>query len=270
MNLLTTEHLPKQITNHTSRRSLSPLRYPGGKSRAINQVRRLIPSNITEILSPFFGGGNVELSCAADGIRVYGYDAFQPLVNFWQQTIRDPAAVARLANKHYPLSREAFYDLQRQYSDLSGCTEQAAAFFTLNRASYSGTTLSGGMSPGHPRFNESAIRRLEYFSTRSLTVDFSDFAESIGKHPDMFIYLDPPYANGEKLYGNRGDMHEGFNHEKLAGLLRSRPCWVLSYNDCQQVRNLYSGHQFVDAEWTYGMNNTKNSNEVLILSRDFQ
>ncbi|MDA8215915.1 MAG: DNA adenine methylase [Nitrospiraceae bacterium] len=61
----------------------SLLRYPGGKSKAIDIICKLIPEGTTELCSPFFGGGSVELACTSKGIRVYGYDIFEPLVEFW-------------------------------------------------------------------------------------------------------------------------------------------------------------------------------------------
>lgn len=246
----------------------SPLRYPGGKSRAVNRILRYIPRGLDTLASPFLGGGSVELACAANGVRVYGYDGFEPLVDFWQAALEDAPNLARLVYEYHPLTRTRFYALQKRYFDLTDRIERAAAFFTLNRSSYSGTTLSGGMSPGHPRFNESAIERLANFRQDNLTVERADFKESLSKHRDHFLYLDPPYANGGKLYGKQGDMHEDFDHEGLADILRGRGRWVLSYNDCERVRDLYPDNPFITPEWTYGMSTKKESNEVLILGDD--
>lgn len=247
----------------------SPLRYPGGKSRAVNQIMGLIPRDLESICSPFVGGGSIELACASRGIEVHAYDAFEPLVEFWQVALEDAALLARGVSKHYRLSRTEFYALQKQFYDIDERFERAAAFYALNRASYSGTTLSGGMSPGHPRFTESSIERLRNFEIDNFNVKLADFTESIPAHSDDFMYLDPPYANGEKLYGDSGNMHHEFDHEALADLIRSRDGWILSYNDCDKVRSLYDGFTFQDVDWAYGMANNRASNEVLILSDDF-
>ena len=250
-------------------RPRSPLRYPGGKSRAVNAIVELIPEEVDTLCSPFFGGGSIELACAANGIRVLGYDAFEPLVNFWRVALQEPGLLADLVSNHFPLSRTQFYALQKRYFSIDERIEKAAAFFALNRASFSGTTLSGGMSPGHPRFTSSAIERLRHFEVSGLTVELADFTDSIPRNPDAFMYLDPPYANGERLYGDKGDMHDSFDHVALAELIRPRSGWLLSYNDCEFVRDLYKGHRFLETSWVYGMNNnTKASNEVLVASRD--
>lgn len=247
----------------------SPLRYPGGKSKAVNQIIGLIPRDLETLCSPFVGGGSIELACASRGIEVHAYDAFEPLVEFWQVALEDAALLARGVSKHYRLSRTEFYALQKQFYDIDERFERAAAFYALNRASYSGTTLSGGMSPGHPRFTESSIERLRNFEVGNFTVKRADFTESIPAHPDDFMYLDPPYANGEKLYGDRGNMHHDFDHEALADLIRGRDGWILSYNDCDKVRSLYDGFTFQEVDWAYGMANNRESNEVIILSDDF-
>ena len=83
----------------------SPLRYVGGKSRAVDFVLSLIPHDTERLCSPVVGGGSVELAVAEIGVPVAGYDAFQPLVNFWQHAVADPAPLAAAADRHFPLSK---------------------------------------------------------------------------------------------------------------------------------------------------------------------
>ena len=248
----------------------SPLRYPGGKSRAVGLIRPHIPEGTSAICAPFLGGGSVELDCAADGIEVYGSDAFEPLVNFWQFALEDPIRLARRVIEYHRITKPKFYNLQKSYDELPGGLDKAAVFFVLNRSSFSGTTLSGGMSPGRPRFTITATQRLRDFRSSNLQVSNRDYREALQEHSDKFLYLDPPYANGEKLYGNKGDMHEGFDHEELATLLHQRSGWVLSYNDSPTIRRLYQrpGYLIVEPGWTYGMSGEgkKQSKEVLIIN----
>ena len=62
----------------------------------------------------------------------------------------------------------------------------------------------------------------------------------------------------------QGDMHEGFNHAGLSELLKGRTDWILCYNDCQYIRDLYKDCKIEKVCWAYGMNSTKESSEVLI------
>ena len=70
----------------------SPLRYPGGKTRAIKTLFKHIPYNLKEMCSPFIGGGSFELACTGLGVRVHGFDTFCP-IGPWIETDLDPADV---------------------------------------------------------------------------------------------------------------------------------------------------------------------------------
>lgn len=98
---------------------LSPLRYPGGKSRAIDVIYDIIPSNTKIICSPFFGGGSIELYCASQGMKVYGYDIFAPLTDFWKCLLKNKYRLAdTVNNEFYPLSKDNFYKLQKDNRSL--------------------------------------------------------------------------------------------------------------------------------------------------------
>ncbi|MBT9141979.1 MAG: Modification methylase DpnIIA [Dehalococcoidia bacterium] len=245
----------------------SPLRYPGGKNRAIKAICAYIPPNETKLCSPFLGGASIELACTSR-MQVYGYDVFSPLVDFWQTLLEGPDLLADRVEQYYPLSKSDFYDLQKHCVNLENEIERAAAFYVLNRSSFSGTTLSGGMSPDHPRFTKSSIERLRAFKADNFHVECADFREALPKHKDAFLYLDPPYLNRQALYGMRGDMHKSFNHQALADLLHKRDRWIMSYNDQNEIRELYKDYPILSVEWAYHMSKNKQSSEILILSKD--
>ena len=247
-------------------RPRSPLRYPGGKSRAVDTILALIPADVDTLVSPFLGGGSVELACADMGMRVEASDVFEPLATFWRQLLLDPDRLACEVETLHPLSHDSFYHLQRGFHLIGDPVRRAAVFYALNRSSFSGLTLAGGMSPGHPRFTCRGIDALRSFRSPSLTVDHLDYTEAIRRAPEESVmYCDPPYMNEGKLYGYKGDVNSAFDHEGLARLLRGRRGWILSYNDCPEVRSLYSGYEIHTPSWAYGMPSSKKSHEVLIL-----
>lgn len=248
----------------------SPLRYPGGKTRGVEFISSFFPPDLQTILSPFFGGGSIELNAAAKGIKVVGYDVFEPLVEFWQCLLTNPLELAAEVQTHYPLAKEKFYELQRTQMKFTTKLKRAAVFYVLNRSSFSGSTLSGGMSPDHPRFTQTSIERLHSFHNSNVEVKKADFNESLLAHPDLFTYLDPPYWIKSSLYGKKGDTHKDFDHEGLAALLHQREKWILSYNDCEEIRELYEGFHILTPNWKYGMSTDKSSKEVLIFSKDYE
>ena len=245
----------------------SPLRYPGGKNRAIKTIFSFIPENETKLCSPFLGGGSIELACSSF-MQVRGADVFEPLIAFWKNLLKQPDKLAQRVARYYPLTKPRFYNLQKRFVSVEDELERAAAFYVLNRSSFSGTTLSGGMSPGHPRFTESSIQRLRDFRADNFKVERSDFRDIIPKYDDHFLYLDPPYMNGQSLYGVKGHTHKEFDHRALAELISKRDRWIMSYNDCEEIRKLYPNNQILTVEWIYGMSKDKNSNEILVLSKD--
>ena len=259
----------------------SPLRYPGGKSRAVKHILPLIPGDARVILSPFLGGGSLEIALAGRGHKVQAYEIFFPLYCFWNVVMGEAGSRIKMfdmVRSEHPLKKDRFYQIQedlRIYTSKDRKHDKdvswyAAMFFVLNRSSYSGTTLSGGMSPEHPRFTLSSIERLEKFSPPiRLGIKNRDGMSRIGKSGRFdFIYADPPYLVESNLYGNKGSTHKGFDHERLASLLhREGADWLLSYNDCPRVRSLYDGCEFIPAAWAYGMNRSRRSNEVLIRPR---
>ena len=68
----------------------TPLRYFGGKSRGVPALMQFVPQDDTEVVSPFVGGASLELALTGRGIRVFGYDEFPPVVNFWQCMLCSP------------------------------------------------------------------------------------------------------------------------------------------------------------------------------------
>lgn len=258
---------PSQATSNFTPRSL--LRYPGGKTRGVEFITSFFPKEIKELVSPFIGGGSIELTMAAKGVNVYGYDVFSPLVEFWQCVVTQPNKLADEVAKYFPLPKETFYELQKTQTQFETKLQRAAVYYVLNRSSFSGSTLSGGMSPRHLRFTETAIQRLRDFYNPNFHVELADFKVSLAKHPDTFTYLDPPYLIKSSLYGKKGDAHKGFDHQGLAECLYNRKQWILSYNDCEEIRDLYKDFQSITPNWKYGMSSNKTSSEILIFSNDF-
>lgn len=263
------EAYPAIYPNDTySTRSL--LRYPGGKTRGVDFITQFFPKNLDKLLSPFLGGGSIELSVAAEGTTVFGYDAFTPLVEFWQCLLGQPDELADEVEKYFPLPKAKFYELQQTQTKFRKKIERAAVYYVLNRSSFSGSTLSGGMSPDHPRFTRTAIERLRSFHNPNIVIKKADYKISLAEHPFTFAYLDPPYLIKSSLYGKKGNAHKDFDHESLAMSLSKRDHWILSYNDCETIRSLYAGFHILTPNWKYGMSNDKTSKEVLIFSKDFE
>lgn len=246
----------------------SPLRYPGGKQKAIDQIARRLPKSAREYREPLLGGGSVYLYArSVDFARKYWVnDKFQELVSFWQ-AVQDPEQCARLMKELEKLrakfkSAEEIkkYFLKAREEEPKDAYREAFLFFFFNRVTFSGTTRAGGFSSSASlrRFTASSIERLAplpeaFENTRITNLDFEDVIKESGK--DVFIFLDPPYYKATKLYGHGGSLHS-FDHEKLSRLLeKSSHKFLITYDDCDEIRDLYRWAKVEEWQLQYGMNN---------------
>ena len=250
----------------------SPLRYPGGKTRAIKILEPLIKKRFPvqkTLLSPFMGGGSFELHMLSLGYKLITNDLFKPLYTFWLMCKEQPAALQALVKTYQPMTKEKFAAIRESILLDLDPISVAAKYFVINRSSFSGSTFCGGYSAesGEKRFTENSVKKIGALELSGITLENKDCLDFIRLHPqtnDTILFLDPPYYISTYIYGRDGDMHEGFNHVGLMELLKGRTDWVLCYNDCQYIRDLYKGCKIEKVSWAYGMNSTKESSEVLI------
>jgi len=250
----------------------SPLRYPGGKSKAIQLIVNYLPDNYSEYREPFVGGGSlfIYLKQKFPHLKIWINDLNQELFLFWkiaQSNLLDLLEAVQKIKINRTNGRELFEDLAtvkiEQLSDL----QRAVRFFVLNRITFSGTVESGGFSQEafHKRFTDSSIERLgklgEVLQGVKITnLDYSEVLAAEGK--DVFIFLDPPYftATASKLYGKKGILHTCFNHQMFAEFMKQCPHqWLITYDDSPTIRENFALVHMYEWEMQYGMNNYKQS-----------
>ena len=122
------------------------------------------------------------------------------------------------------------------------------------------------------RFTKSSIDRIKKLDLSKFMIqnaEFDTFIKAYKSSDDVIIFLDPPYflEKGNKLYGKNGNMHENFDHNKLFRCISKKSNWIMTYNNCEFIRNLYKSYKIIDAEWSYGMNKSKKSSEIVIISQ---
>jgi len=267
---------------HTTNKS--PLRYPGGKTRACKIIDDIILQHFDitgfdTIISPFFGGGSFEFYLQNKyGLKLIVNDKFTPLYNFWKQVKVNKTILCEELRKIKSVSKQQFTSYRNTIMNLNAnLLQQSIQYFIINRCSFSGSTLSGGFSEeaSSKRFTPSSINKIEALDLTYIEIynnDFYDFTNYITNNLttiNPLLFLDPPYYLESKsnLYGNNGDMHEGFNHKLLFELLNIKKNWIVTYNNCDYIRTLYKDYIIIDVNWSYGMNTSKASSEIIIISK---
>jgi DNA adenine methylase len=292
-------------TNGFKRYLGSPLRYPGGKSLAVGKIVELLPDNINKLVSPFFGGGSVEIAIAKElDIEVIGYDIFDILVNYWQIQISQPQilfdSLIRIDNSKEEYERIKNI-IKNNWNKENGITNidnlsdlELATYYYFNHNLSYGPGFLGWISSIYTEKRRyfAMLEKVKNFNMSNLQVYNEDFETSIPKHKEDFLYLDPPYflEGDSKMFKGIYPMrnfpihHKGFKHDLLANYLYNhKGGFILSYNDCSWVRETYGNFRIIETQWQYTMgqgetrigknrldrdydkNNIKHSHELLII-----
>jgi DNA adenine methylase len=244
----------------------SPLRYPGGKSRSVDLISTIIPE-FDEFREPFVGGGSIFIYAKQrfPNKKFWINDLYFELFKFWEMTQKDVDAlidkVYEWRNK-FPIGKELHKFLNENLANFNDL-ERGAAFFIYNRITFSGTSLSGGFSEGAftGRFTESSIQRLNQFAKviNGSTITNLDYEELVKREGEnVFLFLDPPYYSATKsaLYGKNGSMHKSFDHERFAKNMKNcNHKWLITYDDSEYIRKLFSFANIMPWELMYGMRN---------------
>ncbi len=290
----------KGSKNKYKRYSNSPLRYAGGKSLAVGFIAELLPNNINKIVSPFIGGASFEIACNKElGLEVVGYDIFDILINYWDIQINFPIKLFNALKKIEPTKnnyQKIKEKLKQHWKDevRLGSFDLALHYYFNHNLSY-GPGFLGWMSSIYEDKTKyyAALEKVKNFSVENFSVAKKTFEESIPKHKNDFLYCDPPYfLEGDSkmfrgIYPQRNFPihHNGFNHFLLHELLmKHKGGFILSYNDCSEIRKLYKDCKIIDVSWQYTMgqgetrigknrknenrDHVKNSHEILIVKYD--
>jgi DNA adenine methylase len=247
----------------------TPLRYPGGKSRACEKMGQYFPDlrNYEQFREPFLGGGSVAIYITKKypNLDIWVNDLYEPLVNFWQQLqmfgtdIKDKLVDLKTANNTPVLARELFLKAKEQINDQSlPSIDRAVAFYIVNKCSFSGLTESSSFSEqaSNSNFSMRGIEKLPEYSKLISKWRITNYSYDYLLDGNMgaFVYLDPPYDIKDNLYGRKGSMHKGFDHDKFAADCDA--CYMhqlISYNSDQLVKDRFKNWKTGEFDLTYTM-----------------
>jgi DNA adenine methylase len=253
----------------------SPLRYPGGKTKALRQIIPYLPARFASYREPFVGGGSlfVYLKQQRPQLPVWINDLNHDLYCFWHSAQNDLVSLVQAVagiQQRTTDGRKLFAELTTncRVAELSAF-DRAVRFFILNRITFSGTIEAGGYSQQafERRFTRTAIERLARLGAvlkqdvRITNLDYEALLTTPGNTDGaVFIFLDPPYlsATKSKLYGPKGVLHTSFDHTRFARALAACPHkWLITYDDSPAVRRnfAFSGAHIYEWQLQYGMNN---------------
>ena len=186
----------------------TPLRYPGGKSRACEKMGPYFPDlrNYDEFREPFIGGGSVAIYITKKypSLDIWVNDLYEPLVNFWQQLqmfgydLNRELVDLKTANNTPDKARELFLQSKEQINDKTVSNfDRAVAFYIVNKCSFSGLTESSSFSAqaSNANFSMRGIQKLPAYSELIKNWRITNYSYDYLMDGNMgaFMYLDPPY-----------------------------------------------------------------------------
>lgn len=253
----------------------TPLRYPGGKSRAVKIILPLVP-DFEGYREPMVGGGSILFALKQEypERKYWINDKNTELYLFWKFCKENPTELIseiKKFKKKYPEGKKLYLELKKGTGELNPI-QRAARFFILNRISFSGLADSGGYSNQAycNRFTESSVQRILPASKllQGVKITNYDYGKVIReKGTKVFIFLDPPYYSKtqSKLYGKNGELHTIFNHDIFSkSVKKCKHKWLITYDDCSKVNKLFSSGSIASKGWQktkwklqYGTNNLK-------------
>jgi DNA adenine methylase len=284
------EQLPH--INSAKELSMTFFRYPGSKAKLcpalLEHLTNLISiDTIDEFREPFLGGGAIAVAFAAIyPSKSYWLNDLDPgITSLFASTIYDPEKLKHLIVNFEP-SVPIFTEYKqtgRAATIMPGTPEQIIDLgfrkLALHQMSYSGFgTMAGGPLGGqaqqsaykiNSRWSSDRLTKkvdeihgtFAHIATRITNLDFEPVIADTSC--GAVLYLDPPYyKQGNNLYQcgfTRGD------HERLSRVLQETSHeWVLSYDDCPEVRHLYRWATVNTVSVSYSAGGARRDQELII------
>ncbi|WP_434132217.1 DNA adenine methylase [Sporomusa sphaeroides] len=267
--------------------TLSPLRYPGGKTKFYSYIKNIIECNGLlgqTYIEPFAGGAGlaIKLLLNNDVKRIVINDFDPAIYAFWYSVIHHTDQLCELIQEaditpsEWKKQREVYIK-----QDLSNNLELGFSTFFLNRTNVSGV-IKGGIIGGveqtgtytmNARFNKiNLIQKIydiaaykEQIILYNLDANELLQPQHLKKFYKSFINFDPPYVRkGARLYKN--SFHEDDHRTLSKKIAKCGRKWIVTYDICPLVEDLYSNYRRSYLDVTYSVQNSKKAKEYIFFS----
>lgn len=264
--------------------SLSPVRpvepvapYLGGKRHLAQQIVGLINSTSHHTYAEVFVGMG----------GVFFRRNTRPAAEVINDGSKDVANLFRVLQRHFQCfldtlkwqiaSRAEFERLMKVDPETLTDLERAARFLYLQKLAFGGkiTGRNFGVTADRPaRFDlTKLVPMLEDVHERlsGVTVECLDYKEFIKRYDaaNTLFYLDPPYYGCEGDYGAHLFSRDEFTamSDQLAGLQGK---FILSLNDCPEVREIFGAFELRAVETTYSIARSESQKVGEVLISNFE
>lgn len=260
---------------------MSLMRYPGGKNKIKNKILDSIINleyfHSMEYREPFFGGGSIGLALIEHGIKnIWINDRDPAMACLWTSVLIEPNYLIKKIQSYKP-TVESFFSIREELLEIDEIPKETSNIidigfkkFVIHQISFSGLgTKSGGPLGGVEQKSEYKVgcrwspihfcKKIEKFHelfkkvkvTHDCCTNFDFEVLLKNKSKNYYSYIDPPYFHkGNDLYQFG---FSSYDHLRLSKCLKSSNAkWILSYDDCKEIRSLYEWAcvQEIDVNYT--------------------
>lgn len=267
-------------------KSLSPLRYPGGKSKIYDKVKALIETNALgnrTYVEPFAGGFGIGIGLLCDNVVktavLNDFDAH--IYHFWYSVFNHTEDLIKMITDT-PVTIEEREQQKSVYRDCSAdILSDGFATLFLNRVNFSGIIMGGpiggqsqsGIYKIDCRFNKSEIvKKIEKIALLKSRISIFNYdaSELIIKQlhgiiDTAFFNIDPPYViKGSRLYTNYFKEPDHRNLEKVISEHLNDVPWIITYDDCDLIREIYNQYHMLGYGIQHNVRHSVRGKELVI------
>ena len=249
------------------------VKWAGGKSRLLPELRKHLPAEIRTYAEPFAGGAALFFSLAQDDLSgLRGARRFKQAILADQnedliacyRAVRDAVEDLIVALGEYRYEKELFYEVRDRDPHTMGDVERGARFVFLNRTCFNGlwrVNSKGKFNVPFGRYTNPKIAdpvglRAASKALQNVALEHADFSDVTAKlRAGDFVYFDPPYVPASDTADFTSYAVEGFGATEQARLvgelerLRTRGVFaMLSNADTPRTRALYKDFHFETVE----------------------
>jgi DNA adenine methylase len=272
-----------QNTNSEKKPTKPFLKWVGGKTQLLDELKKYAPTKFNKYIEPFVGGGALFFDLAPEVAIIN--DANEELMNTYT-VLRDNVDDLIDILSHYQYEKDFFYEMRaKDPSELSN-KERAARTIYLNKTCFNGiyrVNKKGQFNVPFGRYSNPTIcdeQRLRDASLvlQDVVIECGDYMQILLRHADSgdFIYIDPPYHPVGQYSDFKRYTKDFFYKEdqialkKLIIELKERGCFVMASNSyCDFILDLYTDFDVKVVKAKRYVNKIasrrNNVNEVIIL-----